>query len=90
MRAQAAAEGGSDTKDAVSRPGGREGRRTAPARQERDPDHARYDHSLAEDLLADFETLRYRAKRIMPLGEDRWTFGQSLLLGLARLASPLL
>jgi cardiolipin synthase A/B len=49
-----------------------------------------YSRSLTDDLRADFETLRYRADRLNPVASDSWSFGQSLLLGLARLASPLL
>jgi cardiolipin synthase len=49
-----------------------------------------YDEALARCLLEDFEALRYRADRLSPLARDRWSFGESVLLGLARLTSPLL
>ena len=49
-----------------------------------------YDVDLARDLQSDFEALRGRSRRIQPTGRRAWTFRESLSLGLARLASPLL
>lgn len=49
-----------------------------------------YDAQLARGLQHDFESLRDRSKRIQPTGRTDWTFRESLSLGLARLASPLL
>jgi cardiolipin synthase len=49
-----------------------------------------YDNALADDLRRDFDALLVNAVRIRPTGRDHWSFGESLLLGLARVASPLL
>lgn len=49
-----------------------------------------YDRGLAEQLQRDFDDLRAGATRIKPTGRRYWTFGESLSLGLARLASPML
>jgi len=49
-----------------------------------------YDAELARDLQADFESLLAGSKRIQPTGRHAWTFRESLSLGLARLASPVL
>ncbi len=49
-----------------------------------------YDVELARDLQADFEALLARSKYIQPAERSDWTFRESLSLGLARLASPVL
>lgn len=49
-----------------------------------------YNKSLAERLQAEFDSLAADARRIHRKGHADWTLGQSLALGLARLASPLL
>ena len=49
-----------------------------------------YDEALANDLQTDFDSLVANARRIKPTGPDHWSFGESLLLGVARMASPML
>ena len=49
-----------------------------------------YDEVLADDLRADFDALLKEARKMDAVDPRDWTFGQSLLLGLARLATPLL
>lgn len=49
-----------------------------------------YDAGLADRLHDDFERLRYDARRVSPKGLDHWSFRESILLGVARLVSPLL
>lgn len=49
-----------------------------------------YDQKPARDLRADFENLLKNATRIRPESPDHWGFGKSIVLGLARLASPIL
>lgn len=49
-----------------------------------------YDQALSRDLAADFAALRARARRITPDNLSDRRFGQSIVLGMARLASPLL
>jgi cardiolipin synthase len=49
-----------------------------------------YDRALAGELQADFDAQRGAARRIRPTGERPLDIRQSLALGLARLASPLL
>ncbi len=49
-----------------------------------------YNEGLAGELRADFDTWLREARRIDPKAPDQWTFQQSLAMGLARLASPLL
>ena len=48
-----------------------------------------YERQLARQLLDDFIALRSCSSRILP-ESMQWNFGESLLLGAARLASPLL
>lgn len=48
-----------------------------------------YDTRLAKELYADFSNLRSRGRLIKGDGHT-WSFGESLKIGLARLASPLL
>lgn len=49
-----------------------------------------YDSGLAQELLEDYNSLKQNSRRIAPDGHLNWTFGESLLLGGARLFSPLL
>ncbi len=49
-----------------------------------------YDAGLANDLQADYDRLLASAARINPTGPHYWSFGETLLLGAARLATPLL
>jgi cardiolipin synthase len=49
-----------------------------------------YDQSLAANLQEDFDGLLVKADRIQPDSPDHWGFRKSILLGLARLTSPLL
>ena len=49
-----------------------------------------YTEKLASDLREDFNWLLRDARRIKPAGTDHWSFRQSILLGLARVASPML
>ncbi|MCK6457569.1 MAG: cardiolipin synthase [Phycisphaerae bacterium] len=49
-----------------------------------------YNRERAAVLHEDFESVRARAKLVRPTNRRGWTFGESLSLGLARLASPLL
>ncbi|MFO0972470.1 MAG: cardiolipin synthase [Phycisphaerae bacterium] len=49
-----------------------------------------YDPAPARLLQADFDALRDRSRRVHPLSPRDWRFRESLKLGLARLASPLL
>ncbi|MFH0983421.1 MAG: cardiolipin synthase [Planctomycetota bacterium] len=49
-----------------------------------------YDAELADELHADFEALVARSQRIEPTGRTDWTFRETLSLGFARMASPLL
>lgn len=49
-----------------------------------------YEPTLAQELLADFESFRRRSRRMARHGRTRWTFSQSLAIGAARLVSPLL
>lgn len=49
-----------------------------------------YDEPLAAQLLEDFRGLRALSRIYTDASELRWSFGQSLLLGVARLAAPLL
>jgi cardiolipin synthase len=49
-----------------------------------------YDRDLAADLQADFDGLIAKATRIRPQSRDHWGFRKSILVGLARLVSPVL
>ena len=49
-----------------------------------------YDVDLARQLQADFDGLLTQSKLIHPTGRSDWTYRETLSLGLARLASPLL
>jgi cardiolipin synthase len=49
-----------------------------------------YDVGLAQELHADFDALRHRARRITREELAAWGYGEHLLLGLARLATPML
>ncbi len=49
-----------------------------------------YNELLAKDLQDDFEALLTRARRITYDSLRQWSFRESLLLGIARLAAPLL
>jgi cardiolipin synthase len=49
-----------------------------------------YDDDLARELYEDFSKLRARSRRIRADRRRSWTFTQSIKLGLARMASPLL
>ncbi|MCK4658602.1 MAG: cardiolipin synthase [Phycisphaerae bacterium] len=49
-----------------------------------------YDAELARTLQNDFEMLLAQSKRVQPTRRSAWTFRETLSLGLARLASPLL
>jgi len=49
-----------------------------------------YDSVLAGQLQEEFDSLAAAARQVRPRGARDWTFGESLALGLARLASPML
>ncbi|MCK6485933.1 MAG: cardiolipin synthase [Phycisphaerae bacterium] len=49
-----------------------------------------YDERVAHELTEDFAALKERSRRIEPAAPQHWSFGQSMAVGLARLASPLL
>ncbi len=49
-----------------------------------------FNEALAEDLQRDFDNLLAKARRMELTGHRDWSFRQSLILGIARLASPLL
>jgi cardiolipin synthase len=49
-----------------------------------------YDEGLAKELHEDFETLRGRARRVERKDVANWTYGQTLMAGIARLATPML
>ena len=49
-----------------------------------------YDAELARELQTDFESLLARSRRIDRTEPNAWTFRESMCLGLARLASPVL
>ena len=49
-----------------------------------------YDEGLAHQLHEDFEGLRGRARRVSLSDVANWTYGQTLMAGVARLATPML
>ena len=49
-----------------------------------------YTEELADDLQGDFDWLLTDARRIKPAGLQHWSFRETMMLGLARLASPML
>jgi cardiolipin synthase len=49
-----------------------------------------YDTGLAGELYADFSKLRAKSRRLRADNTSEWTFMQSMKVGLARMASPLL
>ena len=49
-----------------------------------------YDTVLARQLQEEFDSLAAAARRMRPRGADDWSFPQSLAIGLARMASPIL
>ncbi len=49
-----------------------------------------YDTVLARQLQDEFDSLAAAARRMRPRGADDWSFAQSLAIGLARMASPIL
>lgn len=49
-----------------------------------------YDSELAQELLADFDVLRGRARRVTAEALQSWTYLQTLAAGASRLATPLL
>ena len=49
-----------------------------------------YDDALSHELAVDFAALRDRARRFSSNVESHWTFVESLVNGMARLAAPLL
>lgn len=49
-----------------------------------------YDSGLAQELTADFESLRNRSSRILMDDLRSWSYRQTLAAGVARLATPLL
>lgn len=49
-----------------------------------------YDATLARQLHEEFDTLASASHRMRPRGTEDWSFGQSLAIGLARMASPIL
>jgi len=49
-----------------------------------------YNEELSQELSAEFITLSERARRFTVEDAEKWNFGESLALGLTRLASPLL
>jgi cardiolipin synthase len=49
-----------------------------------------YSRALAEDLFQDFESLIENSRRVTPTDPAQLPFGESIRLGLARLASPML
>jgi len=49
-----------------------------------------YDAGLARTLQAEFDDLISASRRCRPTGRHDWTFAQSLVLGVARMASPML
>lgn len=49
-----------------------------------------YDSALARELYADFAGLRVKSRRVRSGHRKDWTFAESLKIGMARMASPLL
>lgn len=49
-----------------------------------------YDNGLAEELLGDFDSFVAQSRRIGADGRTTWTRGESIILGAARIVSPLL
>jgi cardiolipin synthase len=49
-----------------------------------------YDAGLARELYADFAMLRAKSRRVRADKAKTWSFAESIKIGLARMASPLL
>ncbi len=49
-----------------------------------------YDAGLTQELVADYEALREKARRVTSEMLDRWTYFETLAAGAARLATPLM